>query len=526
MVLDETNPSHRPTDPLVKRLLHHAVHSVAAAAALLPLHASAGDTMLKLLAVLKDRGSISEAEYRMLVQVAEEESRSVTGPPATHATPPAPTHVPAPTPSTATPAVESTMVSNSAPPEQASASSDRRERMREKTDQTSTSSTADAVQAALKGKWYEKINLRGYAQIRYENVIDPGDGPTLNVPNDSAASESSSFMVRRGRVILSGDATSRLFVYAQADFNSSLSSGEYTLGMRDYYGDLALDPEKEFRLRFGQSKVPFGWSNLQSSQNRAPMERADAINSTVEGERDIGVFGYWAPDEIRKRFRDLVRLGLKGSGDYGVVGVGAYSGQGLNRLDVNGEPHLVARLSYPWKLANGQYVEAGLQAHHGKYVSGVGPVNLGGGAFTPSRPTDGITDQRLGASFVWYPQPFGVEAEWNVGRGPELDSTRREIRSQFLHGGYVQLAYRSDAWHGDWYPFARWQFYDGGRKFAQNAPHDRVNELDVGLEWQPWPEFEFTVSYTRTFQRTNTRVAPFGETEGADRIAFQAQINY
>lgn len=488
--------------------------------------------MLKLLKVLKDRGSISEADYRMLMDAAAAEGGAVGagaagGDGARVGIPNAPgasSVAPASALPTATESAAPLASSGRGPGEkEAGAAPDRREAARLRSDQTS--STADAVQAALKGKWYEKIGLRGYAQVRYTQVLDR-EGVELNVPNDASASENSSFLLRRGRVVLSGDATERLFLYAQADFNSSLSSGEYAVGMRDYYGDIALDEHKEFRVRVGQSKVPFGWSNMQSSQNRAPMERADALNSAVEGERDIGVFGYWAPAEVRKRFRDLVRLGLKGSGDYGVAGLGLYSGQGLNRLDVNGEPHVVARLSYPWKLANGQYVETGLQAYHGRFASGTSPVNLGSGVFTPTRPVDGVTDERVAASFVWYPQPFGIEAEWTVGRGPELDRTRRTIESEFLHGGYVQAAYRLEKWHGDWYPFARWQYYDGGRKFASNAPHSDVHEVDFGVEWQPYPEVELTVSYAHTFERTNTRLAPYLATEGADRIAFQVQINY
>ena len=126
--------------------------------------------------------------------------------------------------------------------------------------------------------------------------------------------------------------------------------------LRDLYGDISFDTDKEYRIRIGQSKVPFGWSNLQSSANRAPLERPDAINSVAEGERDIGAFFYWAPDAIRKRYADLVKLGLKGSGDYGVLGLGAYSGQGLNRLDFNGDPHFVARASSPFQLPNGQFI--------------------------------------------------------------------------------------------------------------------------------------------------------------------------
>lgn len=469
---------------------------------LAPAPAPAGETMKKLLQVLRDRGTLSEADYRMLVEAADAESP---------ATPPA---LPSPSAPAGTPAVPGPAGAAASGPSAATVPG-----------AAGPDSVHDAVHSALKNKWYERISFRGYAQLRYTEVLD-SEGAPLNVPNDASASDNSSFLLRRGRLILSGNPSDRLSIYLQSDFNASLSSGEYTLAMRDYYGDVSLDEDKEFRLRFGQSKVPFGWENLQSSQNRAPMERADAINSAAEGERDIGVFGYWAPAEIRARFQELVRSGLKGSGDYGVAGLGAYSGQGLNKLDLNGEPHLVARLTYPWKLAGGQYFETGIQAYHGRFLSSVSAINLGSGPFTPTRPDDGLTDQRIGATFVWYPQPFGLEAEWNVGRGPELDPASRSLESQFLHGGYVQAAYRIAGWHGDWYPFARWQYYDGGRKFATNSPHETVNEWDVGIEWQPWPSFEVTVSYTRTLQRTNTRVAPYADTEEADRLAFQAQLNF
>jgi phosphate-selective porin len=456
----------------------------------------AGETMFKLLKVLKDKGSITTEEYQMLVDAAAEES------------------VGSPKAATAArgPVVKSPSADSGGQPELPAAP-------------PAKAAVAEAKAPAPKSHWYDKIGFRGYAQLRYTQELD-STGAALHVPNDSSASETSSFLLRRGRVILSGDATERLFVYVQADFNASLSSGETAVGMRDYYGDVALDEDKEFRVRLGQSKVPFGWVNLQSSQNRAPMERPDALNSAVEGERDIGAFFYWAPTEARNRFRDLVKSGLKGSGDYGVWGLGAYSGQGLNRLDLNGEPHLVTRLTYPWKLENGQFFETGLQFQKGNFVSPVSEISLGGAKFTPTRSANGVVDERVAATFVWYPQPFGIEAEWTYGRGPELDPVSRTVESETLHGGYVQLSYRLTPHLGEWYPFMRWQYYDGGRKFAANAPHSRVNEFDLGLEWQPWPAVELTVSYTHTLERTNTRLAPYTATDSADRVAFQAQLNF
>ena len=91
--------------------------------------------------------------------------------------------------------------------------------------------------------------------------------------------------------------------------------------------------------------------------------------SAVEGERDLGASVMWNSAAAKQHFRDLTGLGLKGSGDYGMVAVGAYSGQGLNRPDQNGDVHVFGRVSYPFKLASGQYVELGVQGYSGRFVS-------------------------------------------------------------------------------------------------------------------------------------------------------------
>ena len=380
-----------------------------------------------------------------------------------------------------------------------------------------------------KDKWYEKLSIRGYTQLRYHPIVSKGDeGPEISVPNDRTVDEDNqTFNIRRGRFILSGDVTDHLFLYAQVDFAGSVGSGlDFAVQTRDLYADIAIDDAKEHRFRVGQSKVPFGWVNLQSSQNRAPLERPDALNQAVEGERDIGVFYMWAPAEIRKRFRELVSSGLKGSGDYGVVAFGAYSGQGLNRSDVNGEPHFVARASYPFKLDNGQFVEVGVQGYTGRFVPTTGSIELvEDEPFTPALHNRGVLDQRAAATFVYYPQPFGVEVEYTIGRGPELDTTDLEIDDQFLHGGYVQLSYRIEDSTGVWFPFVRYHYFEGGRKFARNAPGQVVQELDIGLEWSPRPEVELTAMYTRTLDRTNTGSAPYEQATG-DRFGLQLQFNY
>jgi hypothetical protein len=372
-------------------------------------------------------------------------------------------------------------------------------------------------------KWYDRINIRGYTQLRYQLFQDYTD-PNFNVPADRSVGEDQTFVIRRSRLVFSGDVSDHLSLYFQLDAAASLSSDvDFTVQARDLYADISIDKDKEFRFRVGQSKVPFGWVNLQSSQNRAPFERPDAINSAVEGERDIGVFFMWAPKQAREHFKELVAKGLKGSGDYGVLALGAYSGQGLNRSDKNNETHVLARAAYPFKLPGGQFVEAGVQAYTGRFVVSTGGVD---GGLTPSADPDGVRDERAGAAFVWYPQPLGVEAEWNVGRGPQLTPDASRIDDQFLHGGYVQLNYRLvEPTLGVFFPFVRWNYYDGGRKFARNAPRDLVNELDLGLEWSPWPDVELTAMYTHTIDRTNTRNVPYDDAQG-DRFGLQLQFNY
>lgn len=460
--------------------------------------AQGNDALLRLLRILRDRGSISADEY--------EELRAAAGGTADPAAPPS-----APAPSGAA----------AAPVEVLATRVDMLE-----TRAAAQADTGDIVKKALAGKWYEKIGLRGYTQFRFTEV-QQGEGTDVEVPADRSVNANETLMIRRGRFIFSGDVSNHLYLYAQSDFNASTGAADFSVQMRDLYADVAFDDDKAWRVRLGQSKVPFGWVNLQSSQNRAPFERPDALNGAVEGERDLGAYLMWASPEARRRFRDLVSLGLKGSGDYGVVAVGAYSGQGLNRADLNGDPHWLARASYPFKLAGGQFVELGVQGYYGRFVTQTQPIVADSGPIVPVRADEGVVDERVALSAVWYPQPFGVEAEWNVGRGPELSDHLTRVESRPLQGGYVQLNYRRAATGGrSLFPFARWQYYDGGRKFARNAPHARVNELDLGVEFARWAELELTAVYTRSFERTRTSLFPYAASKNGDRIGFQAQWNY
>lgn len=358
--------------------------------------------------------------------------------------------------------------------------------------------------------WYERFSFRGYAQLRYNRLGETN--PALNSDQgDKSIGDKNGLFLRRARLIFSGDASPNVYVYVQPDFASSPATGVlHFLQIRDLYADVSVDALKEFRFRLGQSKVPFGFENLQSSQNRLPLDRADSVNSAVKDERDLGAYFYWAPAPIRKRFKHLVDSGLKGSGDYGVFGIGAYNGQTANRSEANNNLHYVARVTYPYEFSNGQIVEASIQGYTGTFTVTRG-TGIGGG--------DEFTDQRLAASLIIYPQPIGLEAEYVVGEGPELNETQTTVEKKSLQGAHVLLSYKFN----NFIPYARWHYYIGGRKHETNSPRQKVYETELGIEWQPLPAFELTAAYAIA-DRTSVR-SPYNNENGR-LIRLQAQWNF
>ena len=370
--------------------------------------------------------------------------------------------------------------------------------------------------AAPAKPWYEKLSVRGYVQFRYNRLFETN--PDLTCAQcDKSIGNAGGFFLRRGRVILSGNVHPRVSVYLQPDYGADVSGTLHFFQLRDAYADVALDGARVHRVRIGQSKIPFGFENLQSSSNRLPLDRHDAMNSGVPNERDIGVLYYWTSPTAAGRFKVLVDSGLKGSGDYGVFGVGLYNGQTANRPEANNSSHAVARLTYPWRLASGQYLEASVQGYTGRFV--LPTVSSGVG----SQPE--YLDQRQAVSVVWYAQPFGVVAEYNTGRGPQYVAASNRVEERPLSGGYLQAMYRYRTRGQVIQPFVRVQEYHGGKKAELDARHYEVHEQEVGVEWLPNPSFELTVQYTasdRLFEDSKT----IGNRQSGRFLRVQAQINY
>jgi hypothetical protein len=381
----------------------------------------------------------------------------------------------------------------------------------------------------FKAKWYEKISIRGYAQLRYNRLGQP-NGNLINDQGDKSIGDKQGFFLRRARLIVSGEVHDRVFVYIQPDFASTVEGTNHVAQLRDWYADLFLTQNKEWRIRAGQSKVPYGFENMQSSQNRLALDRNDALNSAVKDERDIGLFLYYAPTEIRALFRRLVDSGLKGSGDYGMLGFGVYNGQTANQPERNDNKHVIVRAAYPYEFSNGQVLEAGASAYRGMFhVTKAAVVPVGGGAPITPRGDDNILDERVGMYFVLYPQPFGLQAEYTFGRGPQLSADRRAIEESSLYGGYVQVMYHytCTTYCINVFPFVRWQEYYGGKKHEANSPRNRVRELELGAEYQFNRNIELVAMYTFTERTSAVATGPDPyQSHYGNLIRFQLQWNY
>lgn len=384
--------------------------------------------------------------------------------------------------------------------------------------------------------WYERLSLRGYTQMRYNAFLSgddtaPAGQSRLRSVHDSAISDKSSFSLRRTRLVVQGDISDRVSLYLQSDFSAAVNNQagserrEGFVQLRDAYADIFLDKAKTFRLRFGQSKVPYGWENMQSSSNRLTLDRSDAINSAVPGERDLGIVGYYTPASVQKIWDRLGHDGQKLFGNYGAFGLGVFNGQGINKTEQNRGLMKVAFATWPFKLdgLGGMFEDQVFEIGGSAMMNDFQPEVRSGSSVAISE--QAYDDDRVGIHAMLYPQPFGIQAEWNWGKGPEFDRVSRTIETKKLNGGYVQMMYRlpTDT-VGVLMPYGRWQRYRGGWKAGTNAPRLETDEFELGLEWQPWKALEITLAYAR-MKRAEADERRTGRATG-DLIRTQVQWNY
>jgi hypothetical protein len=252
------------------------------------------------------------------------------------------------------------------------------------------------------------------------------------------------------------------------------------------------------------------------------MDRADALNSAVFNERDLGAFFYFAPEKIRSPYTSLVRDNLKGSCDYGVFGFGVYNGQTANRPELNNTLHIVSRLSYPFEMGS-QIIEPGIQTYVGKFVVPSEYRITGVKSFKSFE----FNDQRMAGCFILYPKPFGIQAEYNVGNGPQYNPTKDSNENRNLKGGYANFSYKAKGKRKDEYffPFTRIQSYDGEKKHELDARSYRVREIESGVEWQVNKSLGITASYVISNRRFEDSKLRNNDQQGR-LLRLQAQLNF
>lgn len=305
------------------------------------------------------------------------------------------------------------------------------------------------------------------------------------------------------------------------DIASTVSSaGMNYAQLRDAYFDVVLSEDRAWRIRIGLSKIPYGFENLQSSSKRLSLDRHDGTNSAVSNERDMGAIVYWTPKFAREFYNEIDATSKKGTGDYGLIALGLYNGQGGNESDLNDGVHVVARLNYPFRVGS-QLMEAGVSAFAGTYsmisddLSGVAIV----------KPSNNYGDSRVALSLVSHPLPVGFQVEYNWGVGPEYNPATNHIESRNLNGGYILLNAQSSVNGSPLFPFVVAHCYEGGKKFETDARSYRVKELELGVEWHPIDQFEITAVYTISSRRFEDALRPDNLQIG-NLLRLQAQMSF
>jgi hypothetical protein len=168
-----------------------------------------------------------------------------------------------------------------------------------------------------------------------------------------------------------------------------------------------------------------------------------------------------------------------------------------------------------------QIIEPAVAAYSGRYVVTSEQRSTG----VKGRSDWNYRDERVVGSINIAPKPFGLLAEYNVGRGPEYNPDRDSIETRSLHGGFVTATYQFKQGHQVFFPFARYQVYEGGKKHERDARSYSVNDFEVGLEWQPNSSFELVTTLYHGDRRFEDKQRPHNRQRG-QLLRLQAQVNY
>ncbi len=255
-------------------------------------------------------------------------------------------------------------------------------------------------------------SLGGYIEAWYRN-----DASDLSNQAASSKKVDNEFRVRRARITAKGNVTTELGYKLTASLDGPApGSSPSSAKLWDAY--ISYTANELLKVTAGQFKYDFTLEGLESTTDRIPVLRAEAIND-IAGK--LGTTG--------GSFRDI---GVKVNGSYKralglTYGVAVINGSGINTGDNNGSKDIVGRVT----ITPVEDLTVGASAYSGKGQSE-------GAAFEVKESAWGV-DAEYGYSGL------KLRGEYIAARWKNWDastSSSSEGRTERPKGWYVQASYR------------------------------------------------------------------------------------
>ncbi|MGH7411920.1 MAG: porin [Candidatus Methylomirabilis sp.] len=315
---------------------------------------------------------------------------------------------------------------------------------------------------------------------------------------EEGSSLKNNFLVRRGRIGLSGTFYKYFDFFVEADF------GQGAAVLTDGYLELRYWPE--LRLRAGQFKVPFSYEDLFSDNNIDFVERSVADN--LAPARDLGAM-------------------LHGSLFGGVVSYagGIFNGTGQNTADTNNSKDLAARLVvYPFKQTDLVWLKnlhVGADVTWGEQDSGQSLRGRTDGTFVFFNRINTRGDRlRYSGEVAYYTGPFTIYGEYIQSEEERkgLGAGGRDLADLFGRGWYVTTTYMltgetkvpgqtvvPNRWATPVGPERGWGAWELAARFAQldfrarDITGNRVDALTLGVNWYLTPNVKWLVNFVQNW---------------------------
>lgn len=308
----------------------------------------------------------------------------------------------------------------------------------------------------------EKVKLSGYVQAQFTS--------------DDAADPETDFRVRRARLKIEAPVTDMAALTLQVDATRSVD-------LKDAYLDLGHSSDV-WRLRLGQSKVPFMYEVLESSSSRLEPERTALATTLFPGERDQGAW---------MQLSNILGDSIPGA----TLDVGFQNGAGANTADNNDNKDVVARLRVPiGNTPPEKSTEA--DSVYTAYLNG---------ELTDSK-TSVTTDKTFvggGISKVFGPV-------WLRGEAIAGKQLGHDILGWYAHAAYEILGTSGTV-------FARYERFDENR----DASGDLFKNLTLGYKHQVDPKTRAILAYE--FRDPDPGYSKFAKTDG-NALTLRLQVKY